>query len=106
MKNRKRTKKTRARSYIKYMRCFCNCTDKEILLLLRSEEHTSELQSPCNLVCRLLLAKIRRDYLVATSSRGKSQDDRGTCRSGYAFPPCAAETPNGLLVRSLLAGDA
>src|SRR5256885_8197020 len=23
--------------------------------LLRSEEHTSELQSPCNLVCRLLL---------------------------------------------------
>src|SRR5256885_13291038 len=23
----------------------------------RSEEHTSELQSPCNLVCRLLLAK-------------------------------------------------
>src|SRR5256885_12253309 len=24
--------------------------------LLRSEEHTSELQSPCNLVCRLLLA--------------------------------------------------
>src|SRR5256885_10905239 len=25
--------------------------------VLRSEEHTSELQSPCNLVCRLLLAK-------------------------------------------------
>src|SRR3989454_5781151 len=25
--------------------------------LLRSEEHTSELQSPCNLVCRLLLEK-------------------------------------------------
>src|ERR1039457_574192 len=24
--------------------------------VLRSEEHTSELQSPCNLVCRLLLA--------------------------------------------------
>src|SRR2546426_7162299 len=24
-------------------------------LLVRSEEHTSELQSPCNLVCRLLL---------------------------------------------------
>src|SRR5256885_12273673 len=24
-------------------------------LLTRSEEHTSELQSPCNLVCRLLL---------------------------------------------------
>src|SRR5256885_12210896 len=25
--------------------------------LCRSEEHTSELQSPCNLVCRLLLEK-------------------------------------------------
>src|SRR2546426_2609273 len=28
-----------------------------MLGLLRSEEHTSELQSPCNLVCRLLLEK-------------------------------------------------
>src|SRR2546426_8323975 len=30
-----------------------------VLLVLeaRSEEHTSELQSPCNLVCRLLLEK-------------------------------------------------
>src|SRR5205807_6888638 len=27
------------------------------LLCRRSEEHTSELQSPCNLVCRLLLEK-------------------------------------------------
>ena len=25
--------------------------------MMRSEEHTSELQSPCNLVCRLLLEK-------------------------------------------------
>src|SRR5256885_12990528 len=29
----------------------------EIAILGRSEEHTSELQSPCNLVCRLLLEK-------------------------------------------------
>src|SRR5256885_11531157 len=28
-----------------------------LLHCLRSEEHTSELQSPCNLVCRLLLEK-------------------------------------------------
>src|SRR2546426_4834357 len=28
----------------------------------RSEEHTSELQSPCNLVCRLLLEKKNHDY--------------------------------------------
>src|SRR5256885_12476094 len=27
------------------------------LTIERSEEHTSELQSPCNLVCRLLLEK-------------------------------------------------
>src|SRR2546426_8596682 len=29
----------------------------------RSEEHTSELQSPCNLVCRLLLEKKKKNYL-------------------------------------------
>src|SRR2546426_9387572 len=29
----------------------------EVARLGRSEEHTSELQSPCNLVCRLLLEK-------------------------------------------------
>src|SRR5256885_10251025 len=29
----------------------------------RSEEHTSELQSPCNLVCRLLLEK-KNDLLI------------------------------------------
>src|SRR5256885_5543266 len=28
----------------------------------RSEEHTSELQSPCNLVCRLLLEKKRNQH--------------------------------------------
>src|SRR5256885_10005175 len=30
---------------------------KSLLERRRSEEHTSELQSPCNLVCRLLLEK-------------------------------------------------
>src|SRR5256885_7209063 len=30
----------------------------------RSEEHTSELQSPCNLVCRLLLEKKKKDKRV------------------------------------------
>src|SRR5256885_17116105 len=29
--------------------------------LWRSEEHTSELQSPCNLVCRLLLEKKKKN---------------------------------------------
>src|SRR5256885_11846465 len=30
----------------------------------RSEEHTSELQSPCNLVCRLLLEKKKKNTSV------------------------------------------
>src|SRR5688500_19238971 len=30
----------------------------------RSEEHTSELQSPCNLVCRLLLEKKKHPKIV------------------------------------------
>src|SRR5256885_10883604 len=36
----------------------------------RSEEHTSELQSPCNLVCRLLLEKKKKsiDTYISTSS--------------------------------------
>src|SRR5580658_10663224 len=33
------------------------CQLYSFLPRLRSEEHTSELQSPCNLVCRLLLEK-------------------------------------------------
>src|SRR5256885_5046330 len=31
----------------------------------RSEEHTSELQSPCNLVCRLLLEKKKKTHQLA-----------------------------------------
>src|SRR2546426_3406512 len=30
----------------------------------RSEEHTSELQSPCNLVCRLLLEKKKKQSIT------------------------------------------
>src|SRR5256885_4411078 len=36
---------------------------------VRSEEHTSELQSPCNLVCRLLLEKKKKtDELTLTNA--------------------------------------
>src|SRR5256885_8087319 len=34
--------------------------DLRLVLDDRSEEHTSELQSPCNLVCRLLLEKKKK----------------------------------------------
>src|SRR5256885_11962152 len=37
----------------------------------RSEEHTSELQSPCNLVCRLLLEK--KNIYDVTSRRLRQQ---------------------------------
>src|SRR5256885_10552156 len=45
--------------------------------LFRSEEHTSELQSPCNLVCRLLLEKkknlgVERRHLVRRECFGET----------------------------------
>src|SRR5256885_3317049 len=36
--------------------------------LERSEEHTSELQSPCNLVCRLLLEKKNTTHIGGTQA--------------------------------------
>src|ERR1039457_2930074 len=38
----------------------------------RSEEHTSELQSPCNLVCRLLLEKKNQMLLDLGHLRARS----------------------------------
>src|SRR2546426_7820099 len=38
-------------------------------VLHRSEEHTSELQSPCNLVCRLLLEKKKQAELCTILER-------------------------------------
>src|SRR5256885_8520372 len=49
-----------ARSIIKFSpraRVSFALTSRPSSQRLRSEEHTSELQSPCNLVCRLLLEK-------------------------------------------------
>src|SRR5256885_12765127 len=39
---------------------------------VRSEEHTSELQSPCNLVCRLLLEK-KKQHSRAEAPRYRRQ---------------------------------
>src|SRR5688500_19239652 len=39
---------------------------------VRSEEHTSELQSPCNLVCRLLLEKKKK-------KKKQTQDVKSKC---------------------------
>src|SRR6266850_7332438 len=40
---------------------------------LRSEEHTSELQSPCNLVCRLLLEKKKKKKNVFLSRKKRTK---------------------------------
>src|SRR5256885_5141630 len=42
----------------------------------RSEEHTSELQSPCNLVCRLLLEKTNHDSSGRSPSAAKTSGAR------------------------------
>src|ERR1039457_5555674 len=49
--------------------------------LVRSEEHTSELQSPCNLVCRLLLEKKTKDTYM------RSCDGRQTAGSAQHYTP-------------------
>src|SRR5256885_4684917 len=51
----------------------------------RSEEHTSELQSPCNLVCRLLLEK--KKILCSLSSSIACNLERFLLRSPIE-PPC------------------
>src|SRR5256885_13179948 len=49
-----------------------------VRVIWRSEEHTSELQSPCNLVCRLLLEK---------KKTSRSSFQRMTCSE--SSPSCA-----------------
>src|SRR2546426_8589976 len=46
----------------------------------RSEEHTSELQSPCNLVCRLLLEKKKQKMKIRPGISRVVQSQR-TCVS-------------------------
>src|SRR2546426_9366958 len=41
--------------------------ERKATIVYRSEEHTSELQSPCNLVCRLLLEKKKHETFLLTT---------------------------------------
>src|SRR5437764_9835287 len=51
----------------------------------RSEEHTSELQSPMYLVCRLLLEKKKKTGLVNTHQHQiGEQEDSGRCNRNEA----------------------
>src|SRR5256885_8042475 len=77
-------------------------------IALRSEEHTSELQSPCNLVCRLLLEKktnvLRYEYApsVSESTSGfLSILDFGTFDLDLAAPFVASnDSPHTTFVAS------
>src|SRR5256885_11458935 len=64
----------------------------------RSEEHTSELQSPCNLVCRLLLEK-KKENTKSQRCRGDSEVS-STKNSSALFSPVAtlASTPPTIFV--------
>src|SRR5256885_9791584 len=51
---------------------YCDAKSEE-----RSEEHTSELQSPCNLVCRLLLEK-KKPTSMRTAIAQRSADEHSS----------------------------
>src|SRR5256885_7992728 len=48
-------------------------------LARRSEEHTSELQSPCNLVCRLLLEKKKKKIMKSVVCTRRHQYHSTIC---------------------------
>src|SRR5256885_646399 len=65
---------------------------------LRSEEHTSELQSPCNLVCRLLLEKKKESPAALSTACGprrarRRARDSSVRRSSTTTPLCAPTAP-------------
>src|SRR5260221_2308102 len=51
----------------------------------RSEEHTSELQSHSDLVCRLLLEKIDNAYDVANNRASSNFDQRHSLSISYVY---------------------
>src|SRR5256885_6417902 len=55
-------------------------------LTTRSEEHTSELQSPCNLVCRLLLEKKKKNKRHLSSRTLASLLSAPAARARYHLP--------------------
>src|SRR5256885_12997215 len=58
------------------------------VVVQRSEEHTSELQSPCNLVCRLLLEKKKMTKIEhVTGSPSTSTTRRLHTASPSIYPP-------------------
>src|SRR5256885_13191834 len=58
----------------------------------RSEEHTSELQSPCNLVWRLLLEKNKHVFFAGVRSKRHSDPADCSCE-GYTAEVVLTTTP-------------
>src|SRR5256885_3577358 len=56
----------------------------------RSEEHTSELQSPCNLVCRLLLEKKKKKAQLRPELAGNENNPRRVEDEGRSTPASRA----------------
>src|ERR1039457_6849055 len=75
-------------------------------LLMRSEEHTSELQSPCNLVCRLLLEKkkniLEKPRFGARTPRGSRPRRRAATRRLAAGTLRSARRARALLPYAVL----
>src|SRR5690606_40780784 len=61
-----------------YERFLPICPPENVYVVTRSEEHTSELQSRENLVCRLLLEKKKKNTTSQTSNSGNTTHD---CKS-------------------------
>src|ERR1039457_4150870 len=58
--------------------------------MVRSEEHTSELQSPCNLVCRLLLEKTNKSDSCPTLYDTTKRPHTCSSARPRAAPPTGA----------------
>src|SRR5256885_9517744 len=59
---------------------------------MRSEEHTSELQSPCNLVCRLLLEKKKKTIRQEVSSEAPTYDSVDAATTDATHTACRRRT--------------
>src|SRR5256885_4665444 len=72
---------------------------------VRSEEHTSELQSPCNLVCRLLLEEKSRHGVRSHSRNALPTFERRAdfVRVGGGSPLGLARTSSGCIFDALAA---
>src|SRR5205807_6929504 len=65
----------------------------------RSEEHTSELQSPCNLVCRLLLEK--KNTIKSSSDSDDSVGQRGSVLESVTSVRLRTPVPDQRILRPL-----